>query len=118
MAEKVDPPKLWKHEPHQRIKVFCFFFSKKKALLFEKRSKNFLSVSWWHPVVEKRRYDGRQAGFGDARARGEPYSRFQASGRHGAGRGRAAARRQDHLSRDHGYFPVPAVAVAWADHRL
>jgi len=26
------------------IKVFCFFFSKKKALLFEKRSKNFLSV--------------------------------------------------------------------------
>jgi hypothetical protein len=28
----------------QNKKVFCFFFSKKKALLFEKRSKNFLSV--------------------------------------------------------------------------
>jgi len=26
------------------MKVFCFFILKKKALLFEKRSKNFLSV--------------------------------------------------------------------------
>jgi CrcB protein len=32
---------------HEKGKVFCFFFSKKKALLFEKRSKNFLSISLW-----------------------------------------------------------------------